>query len=226
MARAHDVPDGTRDEPRERSGGAPGAGTAGEGIVETMTALMGRYCDGDAAAFHDIYSLLAPRLLAYATGLCGDRATAEDLLQQTFMKLHQARATYVRGANPIPWLYTIAHRTCLDELRRRKRARVRLGRDATLPTEPTAGITGAASGEQAAPDTPDLSRELDALARLPLGQRQALLLTKIHGRSTAEAAAILGTTVGAVKLRVHRGYVTLRRLLAAASPDPKSPRRS
>src|SRR5437868_10792714 len=65
------------------------------------------------------------RSLAYLVSLIGDRALAEDLLQQTFLKVHQSRATYVRDANPVPWIYTIAHRTCLDELRKRKRAPVK-----------------------------------------------------------------------------------------------------
>ena len=56
---------------------------------------------------------------------------------------------------------------------------------------------------------------MEALAGLPETQRQAVLLTKIHGHSTAEAASILGTTVGAIKLRAHRGYVALRRKLTA-----------
>jgi len=57
---------------------------------------------------------------------------------------------------------------------------------------------------------------LAALERLPDNQRQALLLTKVHGRSVAEAAMITGTTPGAIKLRAHRAYVTLRQLLGRA----------
>ncbi len=87
---------------------------------------MERYCAGEVAAFRRLYTMLAPRILAYLRGLIGDRAAAEDLLQQTFLKVHEARGACVRGANPIPWIYTIAHRTCLDELRKRKRSRVRL----------------------------------------------------------------------------------------------------
>src|SRR5688572_13066489 len=73
--------------------------------------LMGRYCDGDVKAFHRLYALVAPKILAYLVGLTADRALAEDLLQHTFLKLHQARGSYVRDANPVPWIYTIAHRT-------------------------------------------------------------------------------------------------------------------
>jgi RNA polymerase sigma-70 factor (ECF subfamily) len=97
---------------------------------------MGRYCRGDAAAFHRLYALLAPRLLAYLFGLLRDKAAAEDILQVTFLKVHEARSTYVLGANPIPWMYTIAHRTCLDELRKRKRNRVQLTKEGTKPRAP------------------------------------------------------------------------------------------
>jgi RNA polymerase sigma-70 factor (ECF subfamily) len=54
---------------------------------------------------------------------------------------------------------------------------------------------------------------LAALAQLPQNQREALVLTKLHGRSHAEAAAITGTTPSAIKLRAHRAYVALRRIL-------------
>ena len=64
--------------------------------------VMARYCRGDAAAFHRLYQLLAPRLLAYLMGLVRDKAAAEDILQLTFLKIHEARATYIIGANPIP----------------------------------------------------------------------------------------------------------------------------
>ena len=176
---------------------------------------MARYCDGDQAAFHRLYELLAPRILGYLVGLVGERATAEDLLQQTFLKLHVSRATYVRDANPIPWLYTIAHRTCLDELRKRKRAPVKLTTDGVVPDVDAASLDG---GRQAdARDTgPHIS--LAALDGLPQNQREALILTKVHGHSIAEAARIAGSTPGAIKLRAHRAYVTLRMRLGRRPP--------
>jgi RNA polymerase sigma-70 factor (ECF subfamily) len=170
---------------------------------------MGRYCDGDAKAFHRLYALLAPRILAYLVGLAGERALAEDLLQQTFMKLHQARPTYVRNANPVPWIYTIAHRTCLDELRRRKSARVKLTSDGDLPREPRATLAGDAE-DAAAEDAAPSRISLADLECLPQNQKEALILTKVHGHSLAEAAMITGSTPGAIKLRAHRAYVTLR----------------
>ena len=179
--------------------------------------VMARYCRGDAAAFHRLYALLAPRILAYLTGLLGDQAAAEDMLQLTFLKVHEARSTYVLGANPIPWIYTIAHRTCLDEIRKRKRSRVRLSKDGEPAAEPAAHITGVAADVHPDPaDHPDPSAAagaLAALAKLPDNQRQALILTKVHGRSVADAAMITGSTPGAIKQRAHRAYVTLRQLL-------------
>jgi RNA polymerase sigma-70 factor (ECF subfamily) len=181
--------------------------------------VMARYCGGEVAAFHRLYVLLSPRILAYLRSLIGDHAAAEDLLQVTFLKVHEARSTYVRGANPIPWIYTIAHRTCLDELRKRKRSRVRLTGDGELPSTPRADITGTAEEAQPAPESPRAGAAMAALQHLPENQRQALLLTKVHGRSHAEAAQIAGSTPGAIKLRAHRAYVTLRMILGRKSEE-------
>jgi RNA polymerase sigma-70 factor (ECF subfamily) len=126
----------------------------------------------------------------------------------------------VLGANPIPWIYTIAHRTGLDEIRKRKRSRVRLSKDGAPAAEPAAHITGVAAEASTDPaDRPDQSTAaaaagaLAALAKLPDNQRQALILTKVHGRSVADAAMITGSTPGAIKQRAHRAYVTLRQML-------------
>ena len=187
--------------------------------------IMGRYCDGDVAAFHRLYALLSARIQSYLTGILGDRAAAEDVLQQTFLKVHQSRESYVRGANPIPWIYTIAHRSALDDLRRRKRSRVRLTKDGELHSPPTAGLSGGeqpadaleSAGSQEGPDAERLATTLAALENLPEGQRQALLLTKVHGRTHAEAALIMGSTAGAIKLRAHRAYVSLRKVLGVSN---------
>jgi RNA polymerase sigma factor (sigma-70 family) len=191
-----------------------------DGEAQEACDLMNRYCQGDKPAFHRLYALLAPRILAYLWGLIGEKAAAEDLLQQTFLKVHEARAVYVRGANPIPWIYTIAHRTCLDEMRKRKRSRVRLTKDGEMSAgtggEPAADLSGTAveaRSENEGDSDGAAAAAMAALDHLPENQRQALILTKVHGRSHAEAAMITGTTPGAIKLRAHRAYVTLRQIM-------------
>jgi RNA polymerase sigma-70 factor, ECF subfamily len=202
--------------PGPRTGAVAGTAEATE-----EAALMGRYCDGDARSFHRLYALVAPKILAYLVGLTGDRALAEDLLQHTFLKLHQARSSYVRDANPVPWIYTIAHRTCLDELRKGKRARVKLTGDGTLPHEPQAGLSGSAEGAKGDGEAAAARISLADLEGLPQNQKEALILTKVHGHSLAEAAMITGSTPGAIKLRAHRAYVTLRARLLRKGPAPE-----
>jgi len=181
--------------------------------------LMAQYCDGDASAFRALYALIAPRLLGYLTKMARERAVAEDLLQLTFMKLHRARSAYVRGADPLPWIYSIAHRTFLDEARRKKRAVVRVGESDDLP-EQAADLRGETDERRDDPRVdPELVKvALDALARLPEQQREAVVLTKLDGKSVAEAAEIAGTSVGAMKVRAHRGYEALRKVLGRDAP--------
>jgi RNA polymerase sigma-70 factor (ECF subfamily) len=179
--------------------------------------LMQRYCDGEAGAFRELYALVAPRLLGYLLKMARERALADDLLQQTFLKVHRARGSYVRGADPLPWIYAIAHRTFIDEARKSKRAVVRVGGDDELP-EVAAGLTGESDDrrDEGRGDPELVTATLDALAALPAQQREAVVLTKLDGKSVAEAAEIAGTTVGAMKVRAHRGYEALRRTLGKA----------
>jgi RNA polymerase sigma-70 factor, ECF subfamily len=176
--------------------------------------LMQQYCNGDAGAFRELYGLVAPRLLGYLLKMTRERALADDLLQQTFLKVHRARASYVLGADPIPWIYSIAHRTFLDEARKHKRAVVRVTDAEQLP-EVAAGITGESAERRDEPiaDPELVNATLDALAGLPAQQREAVVLTKLDGHSVAQAAEIAGTTVGAMKVRAHRGYEALRKVL-------------
>lgn len=181
--------------------------------------LMQRYCDGDASAFRELYALVAPKLYGYLVKMARSRALADDLLQQTFLKLHRARAAYVRGADPLPWIYAIAHRTFIDETRRVKRAIVRVGvetGDGTNVPELAADLSGQSAERRDDAADPELARAaLDALAQLPAQQREAVVLVKLDGKTVAEAAEIAGTTVGAMKVRAHRGYEALRALLGA-----------
>ena len=181
--------------------------------------LMQRYCEGDQKAFRELYGQVAPKIVTYLTTLARDQAVVEDLLQQTFLKLHNARASYVRGANPLPWIYTIAHRAFLDHTRRRRRSPVRIARaDEELPEIATDG-QGRIIGHEPSPwiDEAVHAALLGAMQSLSETQRLALVTTKLQGRTMADAASILGTTEGALKVRAHRAYNTLRSRLTGVS---------
>lgn len=182
-----------------------------------LSNLMKRYCEGDPRAFEELYADCAPKLLRYLVRLSGDLSTAEDLLQLSFLKVHRARDSYISGAKPLPWMYTICHRTFLDEARKRKRSKlVDVGGD--VP-EQSAAIDGRpAETVETTDNSEQLSQTLEALQTLPPSQRQAVVLTKLDGKSMQEAADIAGTTIGAMKVRAHRGYAALRKTLAGAKP--------
>lgn len=184
--------------------------------------LMARYCDGDASAFRELYAQVAPRLLGYLTKMAKSRTVADDLVQQTFLKLHRARGAYVRGADPVPWIYAIGHRTFIDHVRKDKRAIVKVGEGETLP-EVRADLRGETDDrrDESSADPELVRATLDALQQLPAQQREAVVLTKLDGKSVAEAAEIAGTTVGAMKVRAHRGYEALRKVLGRRSADAR-----
>jgi RNA polymerase sigma-70 factor (ECF subfamily) len=195
-------------------------------VTADLRQLMSRYCDGDRAAFVALHAAVAPRLYHYALTMMGDSHLAEDILQRTFLKLHVARGAYVRGADPMPWLFTIVRRLCLDEHRERRRRRSALAR--AEPARPLrADVTGMAEGvvEAALALEGREAAALSALQSLPAPQRDALVLTKLRGLSIVQAAALAGTTVGAFKVRAHRAYQRLRSLLIGRDPvDPSRAR--
>lgn len=194
----------------------PAASAPGDDREERVAAIaaMQRYCaEGDAGAFALLYSIAAPRLFRSMLSLIRNRALTEDLLQQTFLKLHRYRRAYVAGADPLPWLRTIAYRMCLDELRRARRERRALAdaQDGLLPQLSTRD--GGAAHAQPTYSEHAIVATLRALDRLPEAHRTALILTKLEGNTIEEAAEALGTTPTAIKLRAHRGYQRLRLLL-------------
>lgn len=171
-----------------------------------LDAAMDRYAAGDEAAFGEIYDLLAPRLLRFLARQTRSRAAAEDLLQQTFLSMHGARASYLRGSSVLPWAFAIARRLVIDRHRRRRHV-VSLDEDDgwhdhrpsydALPDE-------ILQTKQAA------ERAEAALSRIPEANRAAFDLVKRDGLTVAEAADVLGISVGALKVRAHRAYEAIR----------------
>jgi RNA polymerase sigma-70 factor (ECF subfamily) len=177
---------------------------------------MDRYAAGDDSAFEVVYDLLAPRLAAYLARRVRDRGAVEDIVQQTFMHMHRARGSFIPGAEVLPWAFAIARRLMIDNDRVARRQRTVLHdgerHEAML-------ISSEGNGEDLVQAKQTAGR-LDAeLARLSEPQRAAFELMKNEGLSLAQTAAVLGTSVTAVKLRVHRAYLALR----AALGDPIEP---
>jgi RNA polymerase sigma-70 factor (ECF subfamily) len=175
--------------------------------VVTDEELMAAYVAGDSRAFERLFARLAPRVHGFFLRSFRDPAVADDLLQVTFMKVHRARERWDRTLKLAPWLFSVAARVRLDELRKR----LRLAEDADEEAL-------ARADEQAPRDDPPDSGVQDAvraaLDRLPESQRTVIHLHRYEGMTFPEIAQVLGTSAGAVKLRAFRGYETLRKELA------------
>jgi RNA polymerase sigma-70 factor (ECF subfamily) len=163
----------------------------------------------------EVYDLGAPAVLTFLLHLCRDRPLAEDLTQETFLRIHRARGLYRSGAPVLPWAYTIARRLFLDSVRSR-RSEVQESFDHEAETPPPKEGGGMSPSAEELLANAELAQAVeDALARIPESQASAFRLLKGEGLSIAEVAAVMGTSKGAVKLRAHRAYLALRALLAA-----------
>lgn len=172
---------------------------------ETDEALMERFCDGDNTAFEALFARHAGRVQGFLGRMVRDEPLAEDLLQTTFLSVIRARGRFERGTRFAPWLLTIAANAARDALRRRQHAEAAAQqRDGeSTSVEPRVG-------------DPGMRKQLeDALQQLPEDQREAVLLNKVEGWSFEEIASLRGISAGAARVRAHRGYEKLRRLLEA-----------
>jgi RNA polymerase sigma-70 factor (ECF subfamily) len=179
-----------------------------EGGRPEINSAMERYADGDEAAFSVLYDALATRLYAFLVRSTRDKARAEDLVQHTFLHIHRARGSFIRGADVMPWAFSIARRLMIDHARRSEREIV------TMDPSSESQSMGVESNAEELLATVQLAAQLkNELAQLPEPQRAAFQLVKQEGLSLAEAAAVLGTTTTGVKLRLHRAYAALRSIV-------------
>jgi RNA polymerase sigma-70 factor (ECF subfamily) len=166
-------------------------------------ALMAAYAlRGDEAAFDELFRRYAPLLGRVMRVRVSSHSDAQDLVQQTFLQVHRARADFRADMRFRPWFFTIAF-NLLREMHRRKRARPLLLE--LRPGEDTVSADAGAGGE-----TEDVRR---ALAILPLETREVIALHWIEGLPFSEVALRVGASLSAVKVRAHRGYALLRQHL-------------
>jgi RNA polymerase sigma-70 factor (ECF subfamily) len=155
----------------------------------------------------------ADRVYRLAFRLAGNRADAEDLTQETFVRVFRSLAEYTPGTFE-GWLHRITTNLFLDMVRRRQRIRF----DALPDDVGDRLATREASPEQAYDEAhldPEIQSALDAL---PPDFRVAVVLCDLEQLSYEEIAATLGIKVGTVRSRIHRGRVLLREALAHRAP--------
>ena len=203
----------------------PAAGTDADALgtydESPLDRAMGRYAEGQDAAFPVLYEGLSGRLKSFLVRLAGSPAAADDLVQETFMRMHRARGGFSPGAPVVPWAYAIARNAWLDQVRAAKSRQTTPLDDlgAGAAAEPATGLE--ADSEQAVivRQTAELIER--TLAELPPAQREAFVLLRYEGLSVGEAAAVLGSTQSAIKLRAFRAYEALRAALARAKDGGK-----
>ena len=158
---------------------------------------------GDRDAFATLIQRYSDPLYRHALGMTGSPDVAEDILQQSFIKAYNHLAE-VRGRFDA-WLFRIVANGCKDWLKNIRRTHVSYDED----DQPSAFNT---PDEDL--DRSELRLDLDrALASLAPSLREAFVMKHVEGRSYEEMAELLGTTVGALKMRVHRAREALQALL-------------
>jgi RNA polymerase sigma-70 factor (ECF subfamily) len=194
---------------------------------ESLDEAMNRYAQGEQSAFAILYEGLEQKLRAFLTRLTGAPAVADDLLQETFMRMHRARGSFDAGAAVVPWAYAIARNAWLDHVRaakvRGETARSK-GNDDSSPIEAPTGPD--ADSEQVAIARQTAALVESVLSRLAPAQREAFVLLRYEGMSVDDAAAVLGSTPTAVKLRAFRAYEALRAALGQSRTAPGANARS
>jgi RNA polymerase sigma-70 factor, ECF subfamily len=170
-----------------------------DGDVE---ALMVAYQQSDPQAAAALVAKLSAPIFKFFLAQSRNRTEAEDLLQDFWLRIHKARATFRPGEPLLPWLYAIARRVRVDHYRKTKRVREHEIVSEQLP-EKAAQDTAPAAGPKIA----------DLLKSLPESQREVLLLLKVSGMSLEEVARATGVSIGSVKQKAHRAYESLRKRL-------------
>jgi RNA polymerase sigma-70 factor (ECF subfamily) len=173
-------------------------------------ALMVLYANGDRHAALALTRRITPRVLAYASRLLsGDRAEAEDVAQETMLRLWKIAPEWRQGETKVTtWAYRVATNLCID------RQRVRIRKRQTALDEAPDVADGTAGAEERLQEAGRMAALTAALEQLPDRQRQAVVLRHLEGMTNPEIAAILEIGVEAVESLTARGKRTLSAILA------------
>jgi RNA polymerase sigma-70 factor (ECF subfamily) len=181
-----------------------------------------RLADGENRALDDLMARHGRAILHFLIRMLGDESVAEDLAQETFVRVYLHRRRFDPRRKPMTWLYTIAANLARDRLRW-------LARHPQLPLEAGALPSGQPLQDALPCPDPDPSAQLDsrervdairqAVAALPEDLRLPLVLSTYEHRSQAEVAEVLGCSIKAVEMRVYRARQQLRAALAPLLPN-------
>lgn len=179
-------------------------------------ALMLAYARGDATAFETLYARHRAALFRYVRRLVHDAALAEDLYQDVWMRVINARDRYADSARFTTWLYTIAHNRVMDHYRAaRLRETGRIGPGEDGDEDPLEQLPDPAAS------TPETLLEREQLVRrvvaavdaLPVAQREAFVLQQEGGLSLEGIAQVTGVNAETAKSRLRYAFAKLRREL-------------
>jgi RNA polymerase sigma factor (sigma-70 family) len=165
---------------------------------------------GDAQAYAALLRTLTPKLREIISNQRRflQPADIEDLVQDVLLSVHAVRATYDPQRPFMPWLLTIVQNRLADAARRYARR----GAHEVLAMQPDVTFSDQpANSEFEVYGDPEVLKQ--AIRELPQSQREAIEMLKLREMSLREAAAIRGTTAGALRVSVHRAMITLRKAL-------------
>ncbi len=204
------------DAPRSPAGGET---IPIEWTEESDLALLRRLGDGDTRALELIIRRWSPRLSSFVYRLTGDAEAVEDVVQESFIRLHAARATAAEVQNFSAWIHTIARRLVLDRVRTARRRPVRLASEQVPLGGQTTTLFGRIPDNAPTPSTCASNLELlarldEALQGVPEIYREAVVLCDLQCLSYDEAAAVLGVPRKTVSSRLARGRDALRQRMA------------
>jgi RNA polymerase sigma-70 factor (ECF subfamily) len=178
--------------------------------------LMLRVRAGDDGAYDELFRRYNDHVQAVITYLMGNRQSTEDLAQEVFLRVYRARHNYVVGAKFSTWLFTIVNNVVSNARRslgRRREVNIVLDDADASHVENLWSDSRVESPSQAAERKELRSLVQDGVGQLGARQRSAVSLCDLVGMTYADVAAELGTTPDAAKSLIHRGRMSLRKVL-------------
>ena len=193
----------------------PGTAAGATGALDEMACLEAIQ-RGDARCLGPFFDAWADRLYGLALRLLRDPAAAEDVVQESFVKL-MANAGKLEGRSRLAtWLYRVVYNASIDRLREQKRlVPVPEDGDETAVPMPSLLVDFSLSPEEMLRDAETRQALEDAIGSLPPTLRAAFLLRDVEGLSTAQAAEALSISEANLKVRLHRARLALRERLSA-----------